>query len=420
MRKVLAALLAVLASAASAAAQPSAPLTLTFEEAVARALANSPTVADAAQAILRAEAALQQAGLVRRPTIGATVTTTVLNEARGFDGLVTQPRTQTFIGGSVAYPVLAAARWAEQAQAADQVGIARIGADEVRRQIGIATGQAYLALIAVRRQVEVNQRALENARAHLDFARARLEAGAGSRLNELRAAQEVETDEVLLESSRLGVRLAQEALGLLVAADGPVDAAGEPGFEVPAAPADAGWLSSRTDVRLFDARVEAADRVVADSWKDWIPNGAVSFNPQFVTPAGLFQPSNTWSAVVQFGVPLFDAGQRRLARRQREIAAASARLQRTDVELAARTELRQARASVESTERALAHARLAASHAAEVVRITDVAYRAGATTNLELIDAQRRARDADTAAAQAEDRVRQARFALLVALGRFP
>jgi hypothetical protein len=37
-----------------------------------------------------------------------------------------------------------------------------------------------------------------------------------------------------------------------------------------------------------------------------------------------------------------------------------------------------------------------------------------------LVDAQRRTRDADTAAAQAEDRVRQARLDLLVALGRFP
>jgi outer membrane protein TolC len=49
-----------------------------------------------------------------------------------------------------------------------------------------------------------------------------------------------------------------------------------------------------------------------------------------------------------------------------------------------------------------------------------VAFRAGATTNIELVDAQRRARDADSAVALAEDRARQARLALLVALGRFP
>ena len=42
--------------------------------------------------------------------------------------------------------------------------------------------------------------------AHLDYARRRLEAGAGTRLNELRAGQEVASDEARLESARLGVR----------------------------------------------------------------------------------------------------------------------------------------------------------------------------------------------------------------------
>ena len=61
-----------------------------------------------------------------------------------------------------------------------------------------------------------------------------------------------------------------------------------------------------------------------------------------------------------------------------------------------------------------------AQNAAEVLKITDVAFREGATTNLELIDAQRRARDSDITAALAEDRVRQSRLDLLVALGQFP
>jgi outer membrane protein TolC len=90
------------------------------------------------------------------------------------------------------------------------------------------------------------------------------------------------------------------------------------------------------------------------------------------------------------------------------------------VQLRARAELRTAQAAVESTMRALESARAAAANATEVLRITDVAFRAGATTNLEVIDAQRRSRDADTAVAQAEDRARQARLDLLVAIGRFP
>ena len=45
---------------------------------------------------------------------------------------------------------------------------------------------------------------------------------------------------------------------------------------------------------------------------------------------------------------------------------------------------------------------------------------AGANTNIEVIDAERTALDANTNAAVAEDAARQARFDLLAASGRFP
>jgi outer membrane protein TolC len=54
------------------------------------------------------------------------------------------------------------------------------------------------------------------------------------------------------------------------------------------------------------------------------------------------------------------------------------------------------------------------------LKITIVAFEAGSTTNLEVIDAQRAQRDVEAAVAIAEDGVRQARLNLLVALGMFP
>ena len=404
----------------AAAEQLPVPERVLFDEAIRRAIEGNPNIAEAAQAILQAETLLQQALSVYRPTLTGAVTTTVLDAARGFNDLVTQPRTQTLAGVSLSYPVLAASRWAARAQADDQVQVARLGVAETRRQIALATAVAYLAVIAQQRQVDVNLRARENAIAHVEYARALLKEGAGSRLNELRAAQELATDDVLLEAARLALRRGQEALGVLVAADAPIDAGAEPAFELSTALPDPSWLKGRADVQLFSARIDAAERVYRDSWLDWVPTATASFEPQLVTPAGLFQPSRTWRGFVSMSVPILDAGTRRIAKRQREVAVGTARLQLTEVELQARSELRAAQVAVESTERGLASARLAAQHAVDVLKITDVAFRAGATTNLELIDAQRRARDADTAAAQAEDRVRQARLDLLVALGRFP
>ena len=82
--------------------------------------------------------------------------------------------------------------------------------------------------------------------------------------------------------------------------------------------------------------------------------------------------------------------------------------------------MRAAIESVRLADEGLASARDAANLAGEAQRLANLAYRAGATTNLELIDAERRARDADTAAEQAADTARQARLDLLIASGRFP
>ena len=420
-RGVVVALLFSALSASSAAAQPGGVIErVTFDEAVRRAVENNPNLAEAAQAILRADALLQQAKTVRLPTVSGTITSTTLDTERGLDDFVTQPRTQTLLGVGVSYPVLAAARWAERAQAEDQVQVARLGVSETRRQIALATAQTYLDVIAQQRQVEVNERARENATAHVEYAEALVKGGAGSRLNQLRASQELATDEVFLENSRLALIRAQEALGVLMAADGPVDAAGEPALEVAVVPGDQSWLTQRPDVQFFNSQVTAANRVFQDSWRDWVPTATASFEPQALVPSSVFSPSRSWRAFVFVDVPLFDGGNRRIAKLQREIAVDTARIQLTDVEIRARSEVRTAQAAVDSTQRGLERARLAAQYAAEVLKITDVAFRAGATTNLELIDAQRQARDADTSAAQAEDRVRQARLDLLVALGRFP
>jgi outer membrane protein TolC len=75
---------------------------------------------------------------------------------------------------------------------------------------------------------------------------------------------------------------------------------------------------------------------------------------------------------------------------------------------------------VQSQERALVSARRAADQANEVLKITITAFDAGASTNIEVIDAQRSARDLEAAVVAIEDGVRQARLDLLVALGRFP
>ena len=395
--------------------------TVTLEEAVQRALKNNPTIAQTAQSVLRAEALLQQARATTMPTVNALYSNVVINEERAFSGVVAVPRSQSTFSADFAVPVLAMSRWAATTQARDQVEIANLSTADVRTDIAVATAQAYLAIIAQKRQVEVGIRARETALAHLDYARRRLAAGAGTRLNELRAGQEVATDEARLENAQLGVRRAQEALGVLIVANGPVDAAGEPTFDVANAMTDdTAWMNTRPDIRLFAATERAADRVWRDSFKDFFPVGTAAFSPQAITPASVFSSQRSWRFLVSFSQPVFDAGQRRGLKRAREASLNASRIALQGLQVQARSEVRLAQETVRSSERALASLRSAADQASGVLTIVNVAFEAGATTNLEVIDAQRQARDAESAAAVAEDVVRRARLDLLTALGRFP
>jgi outer membrane protein TolC len=394
--------------------------TVTLEQAVERAIKNNPTVAQASQGILRAEGLLQQARAATMPFATANLTSLVNSTERRFDDVITSPRTQGTFSAQLGVPVLAASRWAATAQARDQIEIANLSTAEVRTDIAVATAQTYLAIIAQKRQVDVSLRARETAMAHLDYARRRLEAGAGTRVNELRAGQEVATNEARLENAQLGVRRAQEALGVLIASNGPADAASEPRFDIPATVEEAGWMTLRPDLLLFVAQERAADRVWRDSSKDWFPTAVASFDPQALVPASIFSSARSWRFVVNFSQPLFDGGQRRGLRRFREANFNASRLAVQGLQIQARSEVRLAQETVRSTERAFENLRSAAQQAAEVLKITTFAFEAGATTNLEVIDAQRQARDADSAAAVAEDGVRRAELDLLTALGRFP
>jgi outer membrane protein TolC len=347
------------------------------------------------------------------------VSNTTLDRARGFAGGVTQPRNQFLFSASASVPVLAASRWAAVEQARDQIGVADAGSVEVRQQVAVAAAHSYLAVVAARRQVAVAERAVATARAHLDYATARLDAGAGSRLNQVRASQAVFTETSRLENARLGLRTSQEALGVIVAAPGPVDAGAEPSFDAPGAMGESAWRTARPDFMSQAAVQRAAERAVRDSLRDWWPTVTASFDPAYVTPAGLFQPSRTWRLTVAVSQPIFDGGQRAATRRLREVTLDQSRVSLSALEIRARSEVGLAQAAVRSREAAGAAARRAAQDAAEVLRITSAAFEVGATTNLEVIDAQRAARDADTAAELADDALRRARLDLLVALGIF-
>jgi outer membrane protein len=411
-----------IAAAASAQTTPQPVVRVTFAQAVQRAQEKNPTVALAAAGILRAEGLITQARAATLFQLAGNVATTTLNRGVDFAGQTVLPQNQLNLSLTADMPVVAAAAWARRSQAEDNRAVAESNVAEVKRQVALATADAYLAIVAQRRVVESNARARDVAKAHFDLATELEQKGSGSRLNALRAQQQYSIDEGLVEVSNLSLYRAQEALGVLIAADGPADAEDEPDFVASAAEATAPPAGSlfRMDLRLLGARQQAAERVLRDSSRDWWPTVDALFQPATVYPAQLFAPQSSWRFLTQTTVPLFDSASRRSLRIQRQagVDEASATLAAATIE--AQSEIRAAREAVASGRRSLESAQRAADQARQVQSITNISFRAGAATNIEVIDAERTARDADLAVAIAEDQLRRARLDVLKALGRFP
>ena len=411
-----------LAPAVVVAQTPVPVLRVTFSDAIRLAQEKNPTVAAAAAGILRAEGLVRQARAATLLQLAGNVTTTTLNQSVEFSGLTVTPRNSVTASLTAGMPIVAAAAWARRAQAQDTRSVAELSVAETRRQIAFATADAYLTILVQRRIVESNLRARDVAKAHFDLASELEQRGSGSRLNALRAQQQWSTDEGLLENGRLALYRAQEALGVLMVADGPADAIDEPDFAAPPAGEDPAAAAQpyRADLRLFAAEQQAAERVLRDSARDWWPTVDAIFQPSTVYPAQLFLPQNTWRFLTQTTIPVLDSGGRAALKVERQADVDQARARLSAASIQAGAEVRAARQAVASGERTVAAARGAADQARQVETITTISFRAGAATNIEVIDAERSARDADTAVAAAEDTLRRARLELLVALGRFP
>ncbi len=421
-RHLLFCFVSLFAFAAAAAETPNTVERLDFDAAVAQALSRNPTVAVALADVRRAEAIVTQTRASSLPTLSGNAAFTRLDADRVSGGVVILPQSQLAASLTVTVPLLSTKTWADWAHARDNAEVARLSVAEVRRQLAISVARVFLALIAQHRAVEVNDRARVAARSHLDYAHARWIGGYGNRLDEVRAGEELATDEAQLETALAQLARLQEALAVLLGADHPCDAADE--LHLPSIPTRDDAVASapdlRSDVKLFQLRQSAAHRVAKDSWTDLVPSLVGTFSPFLQDPPTPTLPSSGWQAQLALSVPLFDGGWRYGLYRERRALEMSSLANLEATLRQAASDVRASYAEIDHARASAVSARSAAKLAEEALALTNLAYRAGATTNIEVIDAERRSRDAATAAVIAEDAERQAVIDVLVSSGRFP
>ncbi len=421
---ILAALLAFAPAArGEQAATAAGPESVRFDEAVRRAVLHATISNLAGYEIRRAEGLLVETRSGALPALSGNASYTRLDAVRTFGGRTLAAQEQESANLSLSVPLFVPSRWYQWSHAADQVSVARASEADVQRTAALTAARAYLTIVAQKRVIEVSGRAVDAARAHTEFARARRAAGMGNALDELRTEQQLATSSAQLENALTALARAQEALGVATGSDGPLDAAADPELRGPTDTPAEGLRDAaavRADVRAARERAGAAGRVARDSWADWLPTVLATGQQFYNAPPSPTSPANGWQAQVAISFPIFEGFFRIGQRQERDALSAEARTQLDGLLLQARSEVRAAYASLSHADAALAESRRASDRAQGALRLVDEAYRAGATTSLDVIDAEQRSRDADTAAVVAEDAVREARLDLLAATGRFP
>ena len=383
------------------------PQRMTFTEVLTLAKAQGPQARLAEADLARAEAQIQQARAASYPTVALNATYTRLDRDRTSAGRVIQAADSVNGNAVLTVPLVVPSRWATWRRAEDQRDTVAAVVRATRRDVVLGAARGYLAVLLQQKGVGDARRARDVARAHLGFAEAREKGGVGTKLDVVRAAQEVESTESALAVAELALLRSQEALGVVLAVDHAVDAAVEPGLELGTA---APHPDQRPEVLAQVAGVSAAQRAKDDNYRDYLPQLSAVAQPFFQNPATLILPETGWQAQLVLSVPLYDGGLRYGQRADREAALAQARVRLEDARRRAQAELRSAVSSLSIAETVVQRARAAATLAHSAEQLAQLGYQAGAGTNLELIDADRRARDADARVALAEDELRRSRL----------
>ena len=281
---------------------------------VERALANSPDLASAAARVeeARALARLAQAQLSPLATVGVPVSDGRTLSALGTPAtnLGTQPAVQ------VSYDLDLFGRLRAAGAAARAQALAGEGARDTVR-LGIASGVAssYITLRALDLRLTVARETLAARAEGLRIARRRAETGYTSNLELRQAEAEFRATEQLVPQAQLAITRQENALSLLLG-DGPqaiprgraLDALATP--PIPdGLPAD--LLRRRPDLFTAEQTLVAADRSLDSARASLLPNLALTGSAGLVLSTALSRPVGVFSLGGSVLSPLFDGGRLR-------------------------------------------------------------------------------------------------------------
>ncbi len=419
MKRPLVCLVLVLSPLVSAQEVPRADETvtgaLTIERAVDLAVTRNERSAIADTTVEAAEARVRRArtAFLPRVDISGNLGTDIGNGSErdlSTSAVLTQPLFDARV-----FPLYRQQRFERDA--------ARLSATDSKRVLGFDAAVSFLTTLSFEQVLLAAERRRDFAQTNLDDVRARFEAGLVSSNDVTRAELELATAVRGLAQARGNVQASRVDLENLLKADVDVlappvallDAADDPPPAAESAVAEA--QARRGDIAARRTRVEALRAFADEPRARFFPSVLFSAQTRNINDGPITNRNNEGFVGVSFAWPVFDAGLRGADRAERTANVRGAELQLElelrDVERQMRSAAVQLTTEQASLREAAAAVRAARKNADE----TNILYREGLASALELADATQRLFEAEVAEVTARYRMALAYLSLREASG---
>ncbi len=308
-------------------------------------------------------------------------------------------------------------------QAASQAErLAELNTEAQRRELLFIVAQAYYGAAASQAALTAQARLLELNQAREQDTRARFEAGTVTRVALLRAQLDRTRAEQDLLSSRNALASAKLALATLLQRDPDFELAPPPEPQLPAEQAKLAEraLAQRPDVEAARQGEELAETQRRGAWYAYLPTLGLSAAYRWSNSAGFTGSNTAWLVTLAASWTIWDGGLREAELSEQSARVAEAEAVRQAAEARAREEVARFQLELASAMANRDKASEALELARETQRLTDISFKAGVATYLEVADANTALTAAEVGLVAERLQASLAALRLLKAAGVFP
>ena len=419
----------------------SAPLTITFQDALQRARLNDPQFRSAITGLglAREDRVQARAGLLPNLNYNNSFIYTQGTGSLPLNCATTVPGCSTsrfianngvheYISQADVHQAVSLTNVADYRRSSAALAQARAEAEVATRGLVVTVTQAYYGLVVAQHKYATAQRAAAEAARFLDISQRLERGGEVAHADVIKARIQSQEQHRALQEAQLDMERSRLDLAVLLFSDFNQDFTVVDDLQAPEplptfAEAEAAGKKNNPELRAALAAYEVANHEVKAAWGGLLP--ALSLDYFYGIDSNHFAIRTDgvrnlgYSTVATLLIPVFSWGSDRSKLKQAELRRDQAHVELTYAQRQLLSHLRQFYNEAETARSELKSLASSAEFAAESLRLTTMRYQAGESTVLEVVDAQNTATQARNAYDDGQSRYRVAVASLQTLTGTF-